>query len=144
MFDNVDMRAGFLKRQNLDGTVDIKAYSAAGATAHTPYAIQFDEYGPFQRALADDVETYFVGAPYGTVLSAVADWFQIGGRKTNLITPSLSISVGHALQIKDGAVADAGSDYSGLAGQFAICRTGSTSLATQDVILIPERILALT
>jgi hypothetical protein len=144
MFDNVDLRASFEKSYSLDGTVWIKAYSAAGGVINTPYAIQFDEYGPFQEALADNVETYFVGVPAVTIVSATAGWFQIGGRITAMIVPTLSVSVGHALYIAGGAVADAGSDYSGLAGQFAVCRTASTSATTVDCILIPERILATT
>lgn len=140
MFDNVDLRASFQKRYDLDGTVWIKAYSATGATKNTPYRIQIDEYGPFQEALADGTETFYVGVPAATVTSATAAWFQIGGRITAMIVPTLSVSAGHALYIVAGAVADAGSDYSGAANQFAVCRTSSTSATTIDCVLVPERI----
>ena len=144
MFDNVDMRASFKLAYDLNGDVQIKAYSAAGATKNTPYAIQIDEYGPFQEALADSVEVYYVGVPNHTVLSAVADWFQIGGRIAAMIVPTLSVSVGHGLIIYDGVISDIGSDFTGVVGQFAICRTASTTATTIDAILVPERITGTT
>ncbi len=144
MFDNVDMRASFKLAYDLNGDVRIKAYSATGATRNTPYTIQIDEFGPFQEDLADSVEVYYVGVPDHTVLSAVADWFQIGGRITAMIIPSIDIAVGHALIMFDGVISDVGSDYGGIAGQFAVCRTASVNTLTVDCILVPERITGTT
>lgn len=145
MFDRVDMMASFEKRYDADGTVWVQAYAVAGATAKTPYKILVDENGPIAAALSDSATAqHYIGVPEKTVTSGAVGWFQIGGLIEDMITPSLSVSVGHALIEVDGAVADAGADFSGAVGQFAVCTTASTSSTTQDAILVPERIIGTT
>lgn len=136
--------AGLLKRYDLDGTVWIQAVAHAALTAKTPYKVIANEYGRVTAALADDTNYFYVGVPASAVASGDVCWLQIGGHISSMVTPSLSVSVGHALSILDGAVADAGADYSGAAGQFAVCTTASTTSTTQDAFMIDERIIGTT
>lgn len=144
MFDREDLSASFKKRQDADGKVFIMAKADGGASVNTPYMVQVNEYGYNAQALADNVYTYFVGVPEAAIASGEVGWMQIGGRHKTLTTPSLSVAVGHALTILNGAVADGGADFAGQAGAFAVCVTATTSATSQDVILVPERILATT
>ena len=142
--DNSSMKASFEKKYDTDGRVYVYAVAHGALTAKTPYKIICDEYGPITAALADDTNYYYVGVPELAVASGGVGKLYIGGEVDDVITPSLSVSVGHAFSFVDGAVADAGADYSGAAGQFAVCRTVSTSSTTQDMLLVPERIIGTT
>lgn len=134
----------FGKKEDADGKVWLKVQAHGALTAKTPYKVIVNEYGYITAALADDQNYYYVGVPEAAVDSGDEAWIQIGGYCTDMVTPSLSVSVGHALKMYDGAVADAGADYSGAAGEFAVCTAASTSSTTQDVVLIPERIIGTT
>lgn len=131
-------------RYDADGKVWIKAYAAAGAIALTPYELLENEYGYNATALADNTHTAYFGVPATTVASGDIAWFQIGGICEGMITASLSMTIGHAIKIHDGACADVGSDYSGASSEFAIAIATSTSATRQDVMLIPRRITATT
>lgn len=114
-------------------------------TTNTPYRIGYDEYGPFAVALADDADTYRVGVATEAAKVGTLTWLQTGGYVAAMITPSLSISVGHGLGIRGGAITDEGADFDDLhSAVFAICTTASTSSATQAVLLIDEPITAST
>ncbi len=132
------------KIYSADGTVRMKALAHGALTAKTPYKIIWNEFGPVTAALADDTNYYYVGVPEAAVDAGDVAELVIGGPVDDMVTPSLSISVGHAVSVLDGAVADAGADYSGAAGQFGVCRTASTSSTTQDVWLVPEKIIGTT
>ena len=142
MFDNVNQKVSFERREDADGKVWVEAVAHAALTAKTPYKIIVNEYGYVTAALNQDTAMYYVGVPAEDVSSGDEAWLQIGGALSDMITPSLSVSVGHALKINGatGAVADAGADYSGSTGEFAVCTSASTSSTTQDVILVPDRI----
>lgn len=145
--ENLDtdvLKASFSKREDAQGKVWIRAQAHGDLTADTPYKVIVNEYGYITAALADDTKYFYVGVPEQDVDSGDVAWIQIGGQVSAMITPSLSVSVGHALKMYDGAVADVNADYSGAAGEFAVCRTASTTSTTQDVILIPERIINTT
>lgn len=134
----------FDKIYNSDGTVDLLVQAHAALTANQPYKVLVNEYGYVSAALADDTTYYYVGVPRVAIASGAIGLLQIGGEVAAMITPSLSVSVGHALVMLNGAVADAGADYSGAAGQFAVCQVDSSASTTQAVLLIPERILSTT
>lgn len=134
----------FEKRYDADGKVYMKARAHGALTAKTPYKIIADEYGSLTGALADDTKYYYVGFPLAAVDSGADAWLQIGGYIDDMITPSLSVAVGHSLVMFGGAVADGGADYSGAGGEFAVCATASTTSETQDAMLIPERIIGTT
>lgn len=128
-------------RYDPDGTVWIQALAHAALTALTPYKVIANEYGWVTAATTTAVsgECYIGVAPAAGIASAAIGWLQIGGPVASMVTPSLSVSVGHALYISAaGAVADKGADYTGVAGEFAICYTASTTSTTQDVILVPK------
>lgn len=131
-------------RYDGNNKVWVYCYCEGGATSKTPGMVQFYEGGYRYVAMADNEHTYLVGVPDGTVASGLYSWVQIGGPCDDVITASLSVSVGHALSILNGAVADAGADFSGAAGQFAVNRTETTSAAVHDVILVPKYVLGTT
>lgn len=135
-------KASFLTRHDTDGTVWIEAIAHAALTAKTPYKVLANQYGRVTAALADDATFYFVGVPGESCSSGDRIWLQIGGECADVITPSLSVTAGHAFSIVSGAVADVGAAYTGLVSQFAICQTTSTSSTTQDMMLVPEKIQA--
>lgn len=135
-------KASFLKKYNSDGSVWIEAVAHAALTAKTAYKVIVNEFGHVTAAIADDATIYYVAVPKASCSSGDVIWLQIGGICDDVITPSLSVSVGHAFSIVSGAIADVGADYSGLVSQFAVCRTASTASTTQDMMLYPERIEA--
>ncbi len=129
------------RTEDLDGKVWIVAKSHAALVANTPYALIIDEAGWVTAALPAAAKDIYVGVPAAAVAGAGEFVrMQIGGRVTAMVTPSLSVSVGHGLTVNTAAVADIGADFSGAAGEFAACVTESTASTTQDVVLIPERI----
>jgi hypothetical protein len=147
MYEALDLtkqKTSMALRYDSDGTVWIHARAAATLTAKTPVLVIADEYGRLTQALSDVTVYAYVGVPAAAAAQGDIVWLQIGGYCADLITPSLSMSVGHALSILDGAVADAGADYSGAAGQFAVAIVATTTLTTQTVMLVPERILTTT
>lgn len=137
-------KASFLKRFDVDGSVWIEAIAHDDLTAKTPYKIIVNEFGQVTAAIADDVTNYYVGVPAAAISSGDKGWFQIGGICEDVVTPSLSVAVGHAFSILNGDITDVGADYTGLDGQFAVCSTASTTSTTQDMVLIPERIKGTT
>lgn len=138
------IKTSMAKRFDADQTVWLQAVAHDDLDAKTPYKVIVNEYGYVTADLADDTNSYYVGVPAVDVDDGDLCWMQIGGPIEDMITPSLSVSVGHALEIEDGDVADAGSDYAGVAGEFAVCQTASTSSTTQDALLVPERVTGTT
>lgn len=138
------IKTSLKKTYGADQRVRVQVVAHAALTAKTPYKVIVNEYGYVTAALADDTNYFYVGVPESAVASGDTAWIVIGGPMEDVVTPSLSVSVGHAFTINNGAVADAGADYSGAAGQFAVCQTASTSSTTQDMLLVPERIIGTT
>lgn len=133
-----------MKYDNL-GRVILFARAHDTLVAGTPYRIKYDEYGPFTAAVgaANVADTYRVAIAKKAYLGDEIGEFVHGGQYSGMVTVSLSVAVGHQLTVAAGAVADGGADYNDLhTSGFAICYTGSTNLATQDVIMIPEPITA--
>lgn len=114
-------------------------------TAKTPYKIIIDELGYKTMALTTEGYNCFIGVPESSVVSGEVGEFVIQGFIEDVITPSLSVAVGHAFFIDAEAVADKGADYTGVGTEFAICCTASTSATTQDMYLtgrmLNERII---
>ena len=140
----------FEPQYNLDGTVDLVVTAGGTLVKNTAYKVILNENGFVTAAMADpggtasDRTRFYVGVARAAASSGDVIRIQIGGRVTALITPSLSVAVGHSLKIHDGAIADVGADYSGKDAEFCACITVSTSSATQDVMLIPRIILEST
>lgn len=131
-------------RYDADGKVWLKVTYKNDGVAKTPMRVLIDEGGYVALDLADAATYYYVGVPDKAYATGVEAFIQIGGKVEDMVTPSLSVSTGHALTIHDGAVADAGADYSGASAEFGCATADSTSSATQDVMLIPRIILATT
>jgi hypothetical protein len=127
-----------------DGKTYVYAIAHAALTAKTGYLVILNEYGPVTIAQADGAFYCYVGFPNDTVASGALAKLQIGGLIEDAITPSLSVSVGHAFKLYDGAIADVGSDYTGAASEFAACVTESSSSTTQDMMLCGHMILTTT
>ena len=141
--DNVNN--GYLGfRYDADGTVWLKVNYKNDGVAKTPMQVILDETGYVALDLADAAKYYYVGVPAKTFATGVDGWIQVGGLVEDMITASLSMSVGHAFTIHDGAVADAGADYSGASNEFGCAVTATTTSTTQDAMLIPRIILATT
>jgi len=133
----------FQFRYDEDGTVWVKAQCHDDLTALTPYALVVNEYGWITGDLpASGYYIYVVVPPYA-MSSGDEDWIQVGGYVASMVTASLSVEVGHGLTVNTGAIADIGADYTGAAGEFAICTTKSTTSTTQNVVLVPERIITI-
>ena len=135
------IKASFQPRYDADGTVWRQVYVKATATAKTPMQIQYDEFGPVAIALAGGSDYYYVGVPNAAAAIGDIVWLQTGGYCADVITPSLSVSVGHAFGMTTGAIVDAGADYDGNASEFAVCCTVSTTSTTQDMMLVDRMIL---
>jgi hypothetical protein len=71
-------------------------------------------------------------------------WGIIAGAIASFVTPSLSITAGHVLEMHNAAVADEGAAATGAENEFAVCTTTSTTSTTQDIILWGERIVGTT
>lgn len=137
------LKAPFGRKEDNLGREIIFARAHTSLTAGTPYRIKYDEFGQFTAALAADNDTYFVAvAKYATLTGEPAE-LVVAGQYSGMITTSLSVSVGHALTVAVGAVADGGSDFNDLEDTaFAVCYTASTNSATQDVVLVGHVITA--
>lgn len=129
-------------RYDGDNRVWVYAYFTAGGTDKTPGQVEYFEEGFRYKALASNTETYFMGVPDGTIASATWAWVQIGGPCDDVITASLSVSVGHALGVNAGAITDIGADYSGGATEWAVNRAVTSSATAHDVIMTPRLITA--
>lgn len=132
-------------RYDADGTVWMQVVAHAELTAKTPYLIFPGQTGRVSAAVTGTAAQYcYIGVPAETITLGDTCWLQIGGGCADMVTPSLSVTAGHALTMHNGAVADSGVVWSGAAAQFAVCSTTSTTSTTQDVFLIGEKILTTT
>lgn len=127
-----------------DGKVWANVQAHDTLVAKTPYLVIVNEFGQITQALADNTVFGIVGCPYAAAAAADELFVQIGGYITSMVTASLSVSVGHGMDVYDGAVADNGADYSGEDGEFAVCTTASTTSTTQNAILVPRYIWTTT
>lgn len=138
------MKAPLGQTFSANGKVWMYAVTHGALTAKQPYAITFNEFGCVTAALADNIAVYRIGVPQKAWGSGVLALMQIGGLIDDVITTSLSVSVGHAFIMTSGAIADGGSDYTGLDGEFAVCAEASTTSTTQKMMLVPEKFKATT
>ena len=108
---------------------------------NTPYLIMADEFGPLTAATTA-ASGGMIGVPDEAGVSGAKVKLQVAGRVTAMITPSLSVAVGHAVSIASNVVADVGADYLEKASEFGVCKTASTTATTLDVILTAHPIIA--
>ena len=124
-----------------DGKGWMYAIAHGTLTAKTPYLILANEFGPVTSATT---ATYggFIGVMPKDGVSGTKVKLQVAGLVEDMITPSLSVSVGHALSIGTSVVADVAADYLEKAAEFGVCVTESTTSETQDVMLTAHHIIA--
>jgi hypothetical protein len=124
-----------------NGKVYIYAMTHAALTAKTPYFIYINEYGNITAAPSAIAIYTYIAIPNDTYASGVLAKLQIGGYCADVITPSLSVEVGHAFGMGGGVVTDEGVDFTGLVNEWAACVTESSSSETQDMMLCGHLIL---
>ena len=130
-------------RYDADGTVWAQAQAHDTLVAKTVYKIVVNEFGQITAAQASDTNYTYLGVAAEAAAAADIVWLQVGGYVTGMITPSLTISQGHALAMNSGAIADSGADYAGTGGEFAAhaAATDAAAAAVHTVMLVPKIIL---
>lgn len=124
-----------------NGNVYVYAIAHAALTAKTPYFIYVNEYGNVTAAASAIASYTYIAIPNDTYAAGDLCKLQIGGPCSDVITPSLSVSVGHAFGMGGGVVTDEGVDFTGLVNEWAACVTESTTSTTQDMMLCGHLIL---
>ena len=127
---------------DMRGYMDV--YASTALTALTPYAIQFDEYGTFAAAIADNTSSYVIGVPEHSFAAGDIARLYVKGLVEDVITNELSMAVGHAFGILDTDFVDVGADYSGGATEWGICATTAASSTTHDIMLTGHLITGAT
>ena len=133
--------APFEKAYDADGKVWMYAQAHGDLTALTPYLIIANEYGPLTAANASGAFYCFVGVPAKAWDSGDIVKLQIGGPVSDVVTASITGVVGYGFTVAGGAIAMTAGDYTGIVSEFAACTAASSSSTTQDMMLVPERIL---
>ena len=132
-------------KQDGDGKVWLKVVAHDTLVAKTTYKVIMNEYGWVTAALADDVLEFYVGVSNVAQASGDEFWIQIGGYCASMVTESMTVTAGHAIKMYDGVTTDAGADYSGADGEFAVnCVTTTVAATVHNVILVPKIILNTT
>jgi hypothetical protein len=123
------------------GNVYVYAYTHAALTAKTPYFVIVGQYGHVTAAPSAIASYCYIGVPNDTYAASVLAKLQIGGYCADVITPSLSVTAGHAFGMGGGVVTDEGVDFTGLVNEWAACVTTSTTSTTQDMMLCGHLVL---
>jgi hypothetical protein len=130
-------------RYDADNTVWVKGTYENDGVAKTPMMVQQNESGYVFLDIADNANWYMFGVPAVAHATGVEGWIQIGGPCDDVITPSLSMTVGHAFGVHDGTIVDKAADF-GVNLHCAVARTETTTSTTQDMWLIARPFLAST
>jgi len=124
-----------------DGKSYVFAYTHGALTAKTPYFVLVNAYGHVTAAPSAIASYCYIGIPNDTYAASVIAKLQIGGPCSDVITPSLSVTAGHAFGMGGGVVTDEGVVYTGLVNEWACCVTTSTTSTTQDMMLCGHLVL---
>jgi hypothetical protein len=123
----------------------VRCQAHAALTALTAYALTWNEFGYLTWAIPDSGSfQYHIVVPLVAVVSG--DWFLglIAGQVDDMVTPSLSVAIGHAVEIHDGLIADQGADPTGAPNEFGLATTASVSATALDTLLFGERVTGTT
>ena len=139
---NTTVKAPWGITWDADGTGWMYAIAHGTLTAKTPYLILANEFGPVTSATTATYGGYIGVMPKDGV-SGTKVKLQVAGYVVDMITPSLTTSVGHALSIGTSVVADVGADYLEKAAEFGVVVNASSGAeTTQDVMLTAHHIIA--
>lgn len=130
---------------SIDGKVYVYALAHSTLTAKTSYRIGQDEFGflTASHGAGNTSRVFRVGInTSGAVTTGNRAKLLVKGFFSSMVTPSLSVSAGHALAITAGVIADVGADYGDVVTQFATCVTTTTSIETCSVQLAGKYITA--
>ena len=137
------LKAPFWMKTDSFGRVIILARAHDTLVAGTPYRIKYDEFGPFTAAIAKDSDTYRTGiAKLSYVGDAIAELIHGGYYSAMVCGVSLSMAIGHSLFISGGAISDSGADFDDIGTHFAVSAATLANSQTQEVVMVPEVILA--
>jgi len=137
------VKADHQDHPGIDGTGYTYALAHTTLTAKTSYRIAFDEFGPLTAAISGNTSRVFrVGVADKATATGEAAKLWVKGFVSSMVTPSLSVALGHALSLSGGTITDDAADYGSLAAQFAVCVTATTSISTCSVYLPGKYITA--
>ena len=140
-----EVKTSFRTRHDNNGRVYMEVFTHDVMVTHAIYRIIANECGHITADLVSGIYYFYVGVACTSCPGGVTTWMQIGGRHENVALPSaLSLTKGHALSLSGGTVADAGIDYNGAAGQFAIAAEDTDSSDTAHLMLIPDKIITIS
>jgi hypothetical protein len=125
------------------GNLYVYAYTHGALTAKTPYFVLVNEYGHVTAAPSAIASYCYIGVPNDSYAASTLAKLQIGGFCADVITPSLTVTVGHAFGMGGGVVTDEGVDFTGLVNEWAAnCTDSSSSAATaHDMMLCGHLVL---
>lgn len=92
------------------------------------------------------VDKMFIGIPNETIESNSWGWFQIGGQCDDVVTASITGSLGGYFCIKDASVANAGDGVSAsfTANVFAVCTVAASRSTVHDMYLCGRPMCGIT
>lgn len=132
--------AWFYDAENGAGWLIAKSHGTL--VAKTPYGLTWDETGYLTMAVpsTNGVLTHIV-LPHKAAVADDVLKFQVVGYISAMVTPSLSLSAGHAFDMDtNGAVADAAADPDGTSSEFALSTAATTTATTHNAWLFGVRI----
>ena len=130
-------------RIDADGKVFRECLAHGALTALTPYRINYGQYGAVSAAMSSVAKYYRVIIPLTAVADATVFEGQTGGYIANVVTPSISMSAGHAFSMDAGVVADDGA-WAGDGNEFATSPTAQGTGTTKNMFLLDREILGET
>ena len=126
-----------------DGKSWLYAQTHDALVAKTPYFITLDEYGQLTAAPHAGVCYTFIGIPdKAYAASGMLAKLQIGGFCEDVVTPSLTVTIGHAFGMAAGVVTDEATDFTGIINEWAVnCTDSSSAAATAHDMMLCGRIV---
>ena len=108
----------------------------AALTAKTPYARSWNATGMVTLAVPSTATFRFLLVfPHNAVASGAADKMQFAGKIDAVVTPSLSMTAGHAFTVAAGAIADNGAAPTGATDEFAVAEDTTSTATSHDMLL---------
>ena len=126
-----------------NGKVFRQCLAHGALTALTPYRINYGQYGAVTAAMASAATYFRVVIPLEAVASNVVFEGQTGGYIANVVTPSISMSAGHAFSIA-GAIVTDDAAWAGDGNEFATSPTAQGTGTTKNMYLLDREILSAT
>jgi hypothetical protein len=135
--DESDYRASAPKYDAENGAAWYFVKSHGTLVAKTPYARSWDETGYLSAAVPSTATFKWVFiVPHQAAVVSDLLLMQFAGFITAVVTPSLSMGVGHAFGVAAGAITDEGADPTLDEDEFAVSTAATTSATTHNMWLM--------